>query len=211
MEPAPPDLQAPLDPADRPHAAGLPSDPAALGDLLTRHHRRVYNVIYRMVSSRDDADELTQDVMLKVVRHASSFRGEAQPTTWITRIAMNTAISHLRKRRGRDTVSLEASHAADHDQAATLRSALTDHREPNALSRVQSLEQATHLQHAIDQLEEDHRAVLVLRDIDQMDYAQIAQTLELKVGTVKSRLFRARLALRKILEASQPPANDVSP
>lgn len=177
-------------------------DSAELANLLSEHHGRVYNVIFRMVSNRDDADELTQDVMLKVVKNADQFRGEAQPTTWITRIAINAAISHLRKRRTRRAVSLESNGQATDDEAGSLRTCLADHREPDGLSSVEQSEEVARLQRAIASLDDDFRSVLVLRDIDEMDYAQIAETLEIKVGTVKSRLFRARLALRQTLEST---------
>lgn len=188
----------------------LGGDRAALGELLRGCERRLYNVCLRMVSNRDDAAELTQDAMVKIVQNLDSFRGDARLTTWMTRIAMNLCLSHLRKRKHRQTVSLSqnTSAPAGGDSMPRLADRLEDPAEPGPDSRVQQGEMLDRLQSAIDQLDDDQRAVLVLRDLEQLDYLQIAQNLELPVGTVKSRLFRARLALRELMNASTPnPAN----
>ncbi|MEM9419754.1 MAG: sigma-70 family RNA polymerase sigma factor [Planctomycetota bacterium] len=174
-------------------------DRAALGELLRGHQRRLYNVCYRMVSHPDDAAELTQDVLLKVVEKIDEFRWDAKLTTWMTRIAMNASISHLRKRKHRQTLSLNQPAGGDDDGRLTLAGGLTDEREPGPEVCVQQHEMLDDLQRAIAGLEDDQRAVLVLRDVEELDYLQIAQTLDLPVGTVKSRLFRARLALREKL------------
>lgn len=182
-------------------------DRAALGTLLQQNERRLYNVALRMVSNPDDAAEVTQDAFAKIIAHIGSFRSDAQITTWMTRIVMNQAISLLRRRKLRDHVSLESSgsRANSDDQAATLRRHLADGREQRPDQRVEQDEMLEVLRNAIDRLDEDFRAVLVLRDIEQMHYDEIAQTLELKPGTVKSRLFRARLALRQEMLRLQGP------
>lgn len=174
-------------------------DRSALGTLLQRHQQRLYNVALRMVSNRDDAAEVTQDAMLKVCEHIDGFRSDAQITTWMTRIVMNQSISLLRKRKVRNHISLESVGPSSNgdDQATSLRQYLADSGEPGPEDRVETGEMLEYLKQAIARLDDDFRAVLVLRDIEQMDYQQIAEVLELKVGTVKSRLFRARLALRQ--------------
>lgn len=174
-------------------------DRSALGTLLQRHQQRLYNVALRMVSNRDDAAEVTQDAMLKVCEHIDGFRSDAQITTWMTRIVMNQSISLLRKRKVRNHISLESVGPSSNgdDQATSLRQYLADSGEPGPEDRVETGEMLEYLKQAIARLDDDFRAVLVLRDIEQMDYQQIAGVLELKVGTVKSRLFRARLALRQ--------------
>lgn len=175
-----------------------------MGELLSAYQDRLYSVCLRMVSHPDDAAEVCQDVLLKVVQGISRFRGDSGLGTWMTRIAMNQSISHLRKRRIRRTISLDhpvAGRVLDaDDQAAALRDQLADAREPAPDLRVQEDEMLARLQHALANLDDDFRAVLVLRDIEQLDYAQISQTLDLPVGTVKSRLFRARLALRQEMD-----------
>lgn len=181
-------------------------DRAALGQLLELHQNRLFSIALRMVSNRDDAAEVTQDAMLKIIQHIDTFRSEAQITTWMTRIVMNQAITRLRRRKLRDHASIDSarSNHTDHDQASTLRQVLEDHREPGPDQRVQESEMIDQLLIAIDRLDTDFRAVLVLRDIEEMDYQQIADTLEIKVGTVKSRLFRARLALRQEMQKIAP-------
>ena len=119
---------------------------------------------------------------------------------------MNQGIPRLRRRRLRDHASLDSArtHPAESDQASTLRKVLQDHREPGPEQRVEDQEMIDQLLSAIDRLDTDFRAVLVLRDLEDMDYQEIAQTLDIKVGTVKSRLFRARLALRQELQKIAP-------
>jgi len=189
FEPSDTDLMAQVQAGDR----------AALGRLLELHQDRLFNIALRMVSNRDDAAEVTQDAMVKIIQHIDSFRSEAQITTWMTRIVMNQAITRLRRRKLRDHASLDASRptANGDDQAASLRQILEDSREPSAELCVEEREMIERLLAAIDRLDSDFRSVLVLRDLEEMDYQQIADVLEIKVGTVKSRLFRARLALRQ--------------
>ena len=178
-------------------------DHAALGRLLELHQHRLYNVCLRMVGHRDDAAELTQDAMLKIIEHIGDFKGHSALGTWMIRIAMNLSLSHLRKRKLRRTTSLDADNgryvpAGDGGtQAAPLRDRLAGSREPDPSQHVQQREMVARLHQALGRLDDDFRAVLVLRDIDQMDYRQIAEVLGVAVGTVKSRLFRARLALRQ--------------
>lgn len=184
-------------------------DHAALGELLQRHQLRLYNVVLRMVGHRDDAAEITQDALLKAVEHIRDYRRQTALSTWLIRIGMNLALSHLRKRRLRRTASLDSDphHATTgwDDQSSPLREILADPREPDPLTRVENNETLEALRAALAQLDEQFRAVLVLRDIDLMDYQQIAEVLSIPVGTVKSRLFRARLALRQQLEANPTP------
>ena len=174
-------------------------DRGALSQLLRQHDRRIYNVVFRMVGDREDASELTQEAMLRIVQHIGGFDGQAAFTTWIIRIAMNLSISHLRKRKLRSTASLDATPGSGQfdGQAAPLQQMIEDYREPGPAQRVQQDEMLNHLYTAMDRIEDDLRAILVLRDIQEMEYTQIAQVLAIPIGTVKSRLFRARLSLRR--------------
>ena len=190
-------------------AAAASGDQAALAQLLTDHQGRLYQVCLRMLGHRDDAAEVCQDALLKVVQHIREFRGSSAISTWMVRIAMNLCVSHLRKRKLRRTVSIEApldgsggggggGSGGDGDDV-TLRMRLAEQREPTAAACVERKEMLAALHAALQRIDEDFRGVLVLRDIEQMDYSQIAEVLGLPVGTVKSRLFRARLALRREL------------
>ncbi len=186
----------------------LRGDFAALGDLLSLYQKRLFNTALRMLGNRDDAAEVTQDAMLKVVEHIHEFKGQAKISTWMTRIVMNLSVSQLRKRRLRLTTSLDApitsGNNGRHD-APPLGAALHERGEPDPASRVQQRELHALLQTALGRLDEEFRSVLVLRDIDELDYQAIAHVLDVPVGTVKSRLFRARLALRKEMLTLCPP------
>lgn len=180
--------------------------------LLRKHQQRVYRVCLRMLGNRDDAAESAQDALVKVMQSLDGFREEARFTTWITRIAMNQALTRRRRRKVRDTVSLDspaasAAHPGPDDQASALRLHLADAREPEPSARVEQEDELRAVGEALAELDETFRAVLVLRDVEQMDYHGVAEVLELPVGTVKSRLFRARLALRQKLVDRQ----DASP
>ena len=177
---------------------------AALGTLLKSHQTRLFNICLRMVGNRDDAAEVTQEIFLKVIGGIGKYRGEAKISTWMTRIAINQSISFLRKNKYRRTVSLDqpvkAAQGYGDDQATALRAQLADGRELGPASSVEQDEMLEHLQDAMGELEDEFRAILVLRDIEQMEYKHIADVLHLPQGTVKSRLFRARLALREAMK-----------
>ena len=175
-------------------------DRAVLADLIQQHHGRLFNLAYRMLHHREDAADVTQQAVVNIIQHAADFRGQSSVGTWMTRILMNQALSHLRRNRVRHASSLDAGGEDGQDQVASLRHQLADTRELSPPRRVEESEMLAHLKKAIAELEGPFRAVLVLRDIDQRDYHNIADILDLPVGTVKSRLFRARLALRQQLQ-----------
>lgn len=182
-------------------------DVAALGRILEQYQHRLYNLCLRMVGNRDDAAEVAQDAMLKIVQHISDYNGQSAIYTWMARIAINLCISHLRKRRLRHTASLDADgHPGQDDQTTPLRQQIQQTGEPSPQQSVQQREMIAHLRLAMDRLDDDFRAVLTLRDLQEMDCASIAQVLSVPVGTVKSRLFRARLALRHQMLKLSPPA-----
>lgn len=176
-------------------------DRGALGELLTAHHRQIYHLCLRMVSQRDDAAELTQDVLVKATQHIDSFKQGSRFGTWLYRIAMNLSISHLRKRKLRQAASMEAPMGGDDGladgQAHSLRTFMRDDREPGPDQRVETSEQISLVLSAVERLDDGLKSVILLRDLQEMDYQQIAEVLGVPVGTVKSRLFRARLALRQ--------------
>ena len=177
-------------------------DRSALGELLEAHQRRVYHVCLRMVGQPEDAAELTQETLLRAVQHVDSFAGGAKFSTWLIRIAMNQSISHLRKFKLRKSLSLEHQSAAEGaaENGQPLKDFIPQNHELSPELRVEKDEQLGRLAASLEQIDEPLRAVIVLRDLQGMDYQQIAETLEVPVGTVKSRLFRARLALRMEME-----------
>jgi RNA polymerase sigma-70 factor, ECF subfamily len=175
-------------------------DRAALGELLGAYHRRVYHICLRMVGHAEDAADLAQETLLRAVRHVETFQHGSRFSTWLIRIAMNLCISHLRKGRVRAGISLEVAVRPGPGPQTPLRDAIACGREPPPHIRVETDEQIERLHAALDALDPILRGVLLLRDLQGMDYEQVAQAMSIPVGTVKSRLFRARLALRKAME-----------
>jgi RNA polymerase sigma-70 factor (ECF subfamily) len=168
-------------------------DHRSLGALLRRHERRLFNVALGLLGNREDALDATQDAYVSVVRALPSFRGEAAATTWMTRIVINAARDQLRKQRRRPAQPFSQMGSGE---GSTASSDGLESRELSPTRRIEQEETAARLRRAVASLDDTFREVLVLRDFDEMEYADIAATLALPLGTVKSRLFRARLMLR---------------
>ena len=167
-------------------------DDTAFGELVDRYKDLVFGLVYRMVADRSLAEDLAQDVFLKVHRGIPYFRGEARLSTWIFRIVVNQVRNRQRwwRRRQRSAqVSLD-DHIRDHGEMVLGADACTPDRE---LTRK---EIGTRLKAAIQRLPFEQRTALVLREVQGLKYEEIAFSLGLPVGTVKSRLTRARQALR---------------
>lgn len=173
---------------------------AALERLLLRHEKQLYATCRRMVSDRDVARDLTQDTLVRVIGAIGSFDGRARFTTWMTQIAINVCISYLRKQKHRRGPSLEA--AVGDGEPARNRLEST---EPAPGRRVELDDDLNRVDRAMQTLPGEQRAILVLRDVRGFEYREIAEALHLPVGTVKSRLFRARQALREAVEALERP------
>ena len=181
---------------------------SALRELLSAYQRRIYSVCLRMVRRPEDAADITQDVLLKLVENLSSYDGRSKLSTWIIRVAMNASLSHLRRQKTRETRSLDAGSRIDVDSGAAPAEHRTPmpgggpaSREPSPLQGVQQDQQRTLVLRALESLDADTRAILVLRDMQDMDYQQLAKVFDVPIGTVKSRLFRARAAFREAIEA----------
>ena len=173
----------------------------AYGQLVLLYQDRLYNAVLRLVGDREEARELTQEAFTRGLMKLDSFRGDASPYTWLFRIAVNLAISQLRKIKRHRTFSLDAGsngngrHSTD-DQASGLVDRLASTKTARPSDDLEDREQGEQVMAALGRLDAEYRAVLVMRDIEGFDYQQMAEVLELPLGTLKSRLFRARLALR---------------
>lgn len=175
-------------------------DQAACVDLVATHERMVYQLAFHLLGTREEALDLSQEVFLRVFRTMSAFRGHSSLRTWIYRIVVNQARNRQRwwrRRRQRDQVSLD-EHVQAHGDLA----------EPTTISAPDKLlvrkEAAARLWTAMDRLPFDQRTAVVLREFDGMSYEEIAFSLDIAVGTVKSRLTRARQALRADLLEARP-------
>jgi len=197
---------ADLDLVDRIRAG----DDGAWALLLARHQDRLYSTCLRMVRDRELAMDLTQDAMVKIIQGLDSFDARARLSTWMIRITMNVCLSKLRSEKLRRHASLEQMREGDGSRDRPF----IESREPGASSRVEQSEGRALLSEGLMRLSDEHRAILILRDARGLDYEQIAEVLTIAVGTVKSRLFRARSALRDTIEelsGDRPrPINDPS-
>lgn len=171
----------------------------AFEQLTERHERQIYTLALRMLRHEHDAEDITQETFLSALEHLSGFREEASFATWLSRIATHAALKLIRKRKGLDTVSLEAANhpGTDSDPIAPPEF-IADWREsPEHL--VAKNETRRLLDDALSQLDEKHRLVFVLRDVDGLSIKETAEALGLSEANVKVRLLRARLQLREYL------------
>ena len=181
-------------------------DRGAYGQIVSAYQDRLYNAVVRLVGDREEAAEITQEAFTRGLEKVGSFRGESSPYTWLFRIAVNLAISQLRKVQRQRTFSLDQAayagngQADDDNQASSLIDRVAQSKEVNPAQRTQDKERDSEVLAALGRLDAEYRAVLVMRDIDGFDYQQMADMLGLPLGTLKSRLFRARLALRDELK-----------
>lgn len=171
-------------------------DQAAFATLVERYQGKIYNLAYRLLGNADDASEMTQEVFCRAYVKLGEFRGEASFSTWLYRIAHNICYDELRRRGRRPLVSLEA----ETEGRTRLELAAPN---PGPAELYTRKEVAERLQELIATLPPDQRAALVLRDIQGLSYEEMAQVLQCSLGTVKSRLNRARRALRDKLNAER--------
>ena len=161
--------------------------------LVTAYEKNVYNIALRMVGDPDDAADMTQETFIKAYRALSGFRGDSKFSSWIYRIASNVCLDFLRSRSRHPQVSLST---VDEDDRATFE--LPDMRQNPEEQLMKKLGMEA-VRRGLEQLPEQQRQILVLRELGGLSYAELAQTLGLEEGTVKSRIFRARKRLCALL------------
>jgi RNA polymerase sigma-70 factor (ECF subfamily) len=172
--------------------------PEAFEELVRRYQNRIFNMLLRLCRNPQDAEDLTQEVFIKVYDSLAEFEGKASFYTWLYRIAVNAYCSycrHVGRRRTIKTVPL---------QAGLLEGERADMLPPSPELKpsetVENQETQEIIQAAIDSLDEDDKMVIVLRHVEGLEYHQIAEILDLPIGTVKSRLHRTRIELRRKLD-----------
>jgi len=163
---------------------------AAFGQLVTKYQDRLYNTLVHVTGNAEDARDAAQEAFIQAFTKLDTFQQNAAFYTWLYRIAFNVAISHRRRRR--PTASVDRARETSGLEPMDPAEAPTE--------RLERDEQARQVHEAIAELSEEHREVLVLREIDGFCYDTIARILELPIGTVRSRLHRARLQLREQLK-----------
>ncbi len=171
-------------------AEALDGKPAAFGQLVQKYQDRLYNTVVHVVGCAEEARDVVQDAFVQAFVKLETFHHTSAFYTWLYRIAFNVAISRGRKKR--PTISVERARETMGQEPVDRRAGPTEHAEQE--------ERCRQVREAIAALSEEHRAVVILREIDGCCYETIAEILDLPVGTVRSRLHRARLQLRDQLK-----------
>jgi RNA polymerase sigma-70 factor (ECF subfamily) len=168
----------------------------AFGELVRRYQDRLFNTAYRMVGNAEDAQDVVQDAFLNAYQSLGSFKGDSLFFTWLYRIAVNTAISLKRKQR----VALSINTGPDQPGVAEPLDPSEASQPGHALEQA---EEERRIQQALGRLSPEHRAVLVMKDIEGQKYEAMAEVLQVPIGTIRSRLHRARLELRELLSKDE--------
>ena len=173
-------------------------DEKAFREIVVEHGDRIYNLTYRMLGNREEAEDVSQEVFITVFKSIDSFRGDSKLSTWLYRIAVNhckNRIKYLARRHDRDQSEYEEELMREHAAGA----ATAPNPAPRPDKQLEGVELEQIMQRCIALLEEEHRLVIVLRDVEDLSYEEICAITNLPTGTVKSRLHRARLALKKMM------------
>ncbi len=174
-------------------------DTAAFGPLVHRYQDRVYNTCLRLCGKPEDAEDFAQEAFVKAFSSLPRFDGRSRFYTWLFRIAVNVVLSARRGGRRTRTVSLDAAESKGGGRPDLRNQVQSNGRDPS--DEADFRERHGRVIAALDELDDEQRAIIILRDIEAMDYAEIAAVLEIAPGTVKSRLHRARMGLRNKLGA----------
>ncbi len=173
------------------------NDEAAFNEVVSRYKDRVYNYLYRMLGDAADAEDLTQEVFVRLYTSLGSFRSQASLNTWLFRIAGNLCIDHFRRSKKHRAIAYSLDEPLGGEGDAPGHEVADVTYEPHQL--LERHELSAQIQTALSGMPEKLRSVLLLHDIEGMPYEEIAQVVGCPLGTVKSRLFNARLQLRKRL------------
>jgi RNA polymerase sigma-70 factor (ECF subfamily) len=178
----------------------IAGDAAAWEEIVQRYNRRIYNICYRFAGTADDAQDLTQEVFIKMYRTLGSYdmdRGAFM--TWVTTMTRNLLVDHFRKtKQDRMTDSLDAA-PSEHEDAMPISDQIQDKGLPPD-ARVESRETSETVHRALEKLSPELREAVILRDLQDMDYREIAAVLRVPEGTVKSRINRGRAELARLLQ-----------
>ncbi|MCX8118639.1 MAG: sigma-70 family RNA polymerase sigma factor [Desulfobacterota bacterium] len=165
-------------------------DQTAMREIFEQHHRRVYRIAYGVVRRREDALDVVQEVFIKLFRSLKGFKGKSTLSTYLYRLTLNAAIDHCRRSKKTPGVSLEAT--------GDIRAVEAEEGRPDQLAARKELEAI--MKWAIDQLPREQRSALLLREIEELSYAEIAETMGCSIGTVMSRLHYGRKRLLELLK-----------
>ena len=165
-------------------------------ELINKYEKMIYNLAYRIFNNYSDAEDITQEVFLKVYRNIQKCRGKESIKTWVYTIAYNTCIDEVRKRKGKINISLDMTlDSGDGDYKFEFAS-----KELTPENKLINKEEIKEIENAINKLKEEHKTLIFLRDIKGLTYNEISEIMDINIGTVKSKLNRARTNLKNILK-----------
>lgn len=181
----------------------IKGDSEAFGELVSKYENFIYNTVYHAIGNRDDAFDVSQEVFIKSFRALKNFRGDSKFSTWLYKIAVNASKDYIRDRAKHNTISLSDWTDYDGGDESTISMKPPEIIEEDVESKPEEaferLERRDLVRKAIADLSEDHKNVVVLRDIEGYSYEDISEMLNIELGTVKSRLNRARTAIKDYL------------
>lgn len=170
-------------------------DVAAFEALIGEHQKRIFSIAFRMAGNPEDAADMAQEVLIKIFKNLGKFQGNSKFSTWVYRVATNTCLDELKKLRRHTAYSLDQE--LETEEGSVAAELADEAPTPEESAERRDLQRA--VSEAIGMLSEDHKKAILLRDMQGFSYEEIANILQCSVGTVKSRINRARAQLKKIL------------
>ncbi|MBE5040370.1 RNA polymerase sigma factor [Ructibacterium gallinarum] len=171
-------------------------NPVAFEQLIAEHQKRIFSIAYRIAGNSDDAADMAQEVLVKIFKNINKFKGDSKFSTWIYRVATNTCLDELKRIRRHPSYSLDQE--IDTEEGSISAEIEDDAPTPEESAERKAVRDAVNI--AIARLGDDHKKVIVLRDLQGFSYEEIAKIMNCSEGTVKSRISRARSQLKKILQ-----------
>jgi RNA polymerase sigma-70 factor, ECF subfamily len=175
-------------------------DPAAFEEIVRRYGDKVFSLIYRMLGNRQEAEDVAQEVFITVFKTVDTFRGEAKFSTWLLRIAANQSKNRIKYLARRPTEGGELDDAAQPGAPGATPGPAAHAQIESPDKMLEAAETDRLIQAAIAELDEEHRLLVILRDVEEMSYQEIGEITGLPEGTIKSRLHRARMAVKEYLD-----------
>lgn len=178
----------------------IKGDTQAFEKLIIQYEKKVYNICFHMFKNEHDSYDVSQEVFIKVYQSLDKFDFKSSFSTWIHRIAVNACIDEIRKRKRKESKTESIDNTYD-NESRTIQKQYVDKTltpEENVLKK----ERINDIKQALDQLKEDHRMIIILRDVKGYSYEEISNILDCSLGTVKSRIARARSNLKEIIKAN---------
>lgn len=174
-------------------------DKDAFEQLIIRYERKIYSICFYFLKSREDAEDAAQEVILKLYKKLESFRKEAAFSTWMNYVASNTCRDYLRKRKRNQVLHLDEDIRTDEGNISRELPSEEDTPEES----MEKKELGVLMQEALFKLRDDHKEILLMREYQELSYDEISEILEISVGTVKSRIYRARQDLKGLLNRGE--------